>query len=138
MARMATQSTLDSLYRLTIKEYLAETDRLDSFKTVQTPCNFGGYRHWFICDCGKRAGVLYFRHKWACRHCIGLPYQSQLNQPFDRLNERLNRIRGRLGWVRGVANGKGEKPKGMHQRTFTRLSEQHEKITSQLLQTIRL
>lgn len=52
---------------------------------------------------------------------MGVNYQSQLQQPQDRLFERLNALRERLGWSGGLIHGYGEKPKGMHTATYKRL-----------------
>ena len=55
-------------------------------RLVSTPCNFGGYRWWFICPlvsngnvCGRRVGVLYLGGKeyFGCRHCYNLTYECQ-------------------------------------------------------------
>ena len=87
-----------------------------------TSCNYGGSRYWFICpDCHKRVGVLYRQGNFKCRHCLGVNYQSQLQQPQNRLFERLNALRERLGWQGGIIHGYGEKPKGMHEKTYKRL-----------------
>ena len=52
---------------------------------TSTPCNYGGYRHWFVCpcpkngnSCGRRVGVLYKNGDYfACRHCYSLTYASR-------------------------------------------------------------
>lgn len=52
---------------------------------VETPCYFGGNRHWFQCTlwksgtyCGRRVGVLYKDGNWfGCRHCYELTYSSR-------------------------------------------------------------
>jgi hypothetical protein len=51
-----------------------------------TPCNFGGFRYWFICPlerrgvpCGRRVGKLYLPPNgfyFGCRHCYNLTYRS--------------------------------------------------------------
>lgn len=133
MPRIPLQNSLEQHQRMTIKDYLFCHQYSPDIQTTTTACHYGGYRHWFVCGCGRRVGVLYYRHSWACRHCMGLPYQSQLSQPKDRINERINAIRERLGWVRGVANGHGNKPKGMHQRTYQRLISQHDRLTAKLV-----
>lgn len=54
-------------------------------RLTTTPCNFGGYRYWFICPlskngitCNKRVGVLYLGDKYfGCRHCYDLTYDSK-------------------------------------------------------------
>lgn len=53
---------------------------------VETPCHFGGTRHWFKCSlfrdnqyCGRRVGVLYkVGAYFGCRHCHELTYSSRL------------------------------------------------------------
>lgn len=131
MPKITTGYSLDHLPKLSIKQY--KLCGRDDLTTSKTACNYGGYREWFVCDCGRRVGVLYLVHEWRCRHCVGALYQSQLNQPIDRLNERINRIRERLGWVRGIAHGMGDKPKGMHQKTYQGLIAEYERLTSDLL-----
>jgi hypothetical protein len=52
----------------------------------RTPCNFGGWRHWFVCplsvsghSCGRRVTKLYLPPGgtyFGCRHCYNLTYES--------------------------------------------------------------
>ncbi len=93
-----------------------------------TPCTFGGRRAWFLCaarGCGRRVAVLYGGGIFACRHCYKLAYASQRETVDDRAARRADRIRDRLGWEAGILNGEGDKPKGMHWRTFNRLHAEH-------------
>ena len=100
-----------------------------SIQISKTPCNYGGYRYWFICpDCHKRVGVLYRQSNYKCRHCLGVNYQSQLQQPDTRLFARLNALRARLGWYGGIVHGHGPKPKGMHTATYNRLLGEYVKL----------
>lgn len=93
-----------------------------SIQISKTPCHYGGYRYWFICsNCKRRVGVLYRQGYFKCRHCLGVNYRTQLQQPQDRLFKRLNALRERLGWYGGIVHGYGEKPKGMHEKTYKRL-----------------
>ena len=93
-----------------------------SIQISKTPCHYGGYRYWFICsNCKRRVGVLYRQGYFKCRHCLGVNYRTQLQQPQDRLFKRLNALRERLGWYGGIVHGHGEKPKGMHTATYNRL-----------------
>lgn len=88
----------------------------------KTPCNYGGYRYWFICPkCQKRVGVLYENDSFVCRHCIKANYATQLMQPKDRAIKRMNDIRTKLGWQRGIVHGIEEKPKHMQMKTFNKL-----------------
>ena len=94
-----------------------------------TECNLGGRRVWFRCPasgCGRRAAILYGGAVFACRHCHQLAYQSQREVAHDRAARRADRIRDRLNWEPGILNGGGDKPKGMHWRTFERLKAQHD------------
>jgi hypothetical protein len=94
-----------------------------------TPCHLGGRRAWFRCPargCGRRVAVLYGGTIFACRHCHQLAYASQRERSDDRAMRRAGKIRQRLGWEPGIANPEGDKPKGMHWRTFDKLSAQHD------------
>ena len=95
-----------------------------------TDCTLGGRRAWVLCPargCGRRVALLYIGGSgiFACRHCYKLAYASQRETRDDRAARRADRIRGRLGWEAGILNGEGDKPKGMHWRTFSRLQAEH-------------
>ena len=97
-----------------------------------TACNLGGQRPWFLCPtrgCGRRVAILYGGGIFACRHCYQLAYPSQREKAMDRAARRADRIRERLGWEGGVLNGEGWKPKGMHWRTFEKLTAEHENFS---------
>jgi hypothetical protein len=90
---------------------------------VRTSCNYGGTRPWFLCRCGRRAGVIYLSGSpvFACRRCYRLCYGSQIEAQHYRLMSKAHRLRQKLT---GTADGWGEeptRPKGMHRRTFDRL-----------------
>ena len=93
-----------------------------------TPCTYGGTRRWWICpSCGRRVAVVYGPGRlFACRHCYRLVYASQREAEDDRARRQAEKIRRRLGWPAGIANPEGGKPKGMHWRTFERLSGAHD------------
>lgn len=94
-----------------------------------TACNLGGRRAWFLCPvqgCGRRVAILYGGSVFACRHCHKLAYECQRETDDDRAMRRADTIRRRLGWVAGIANAEGDKPKGMHWRTFERLKAEHD------------
>lgn len=94
----------------------------------RTHCHLGGGRCWWICpSCERRVAVLYSPKKhYACRHCLQLAYTSQRETASDRAARRANTIRRRLGWRVGILNPGGPKPKGMHWRTFARLTAEHD------------
>ena len=67
--------------------FTKEKTELDyKVRLVTTPCNFGGFRYWFICplvidgeSCRRRVGNLYLppgSKYFGCRHCYNLTYRS--------------------------------------------------------------
>ncbi|WP_423813359.1 hypothetical protein [Psychrobacter sp. 219-2-C] len=151
MPAIATTSSLNDYPRLSISSYLeqlriTQPDSLPvsykhkgkhhsyNIELAKTSCNYGNYRYWFLCpSCSKRTGVLYCAGTYVCRHCLSVPYGSQLQQPIDRLFSRADAIRQRLGWQSGVAHGIGERPKGMHQRTFNRILLEYQQLEQKLI-----
>ena len=80
MPKLALQSSLDDLPKLIFSDYQKQTGL--RLATTATACNYGGYRKWFVCKCGRRASVFYFSRYWQCRHCVGLQlsYWDWINQ----------------------------------------------------------
>lgn len=150
MPKLATTHSLSNYQKLKIAAFKdsllqSQSDHLNlsyNFKgkpysyrvnVSKTACNYGGYRYWFNCpNCNKRVGVLYLAGVFVCRHCIGANYASQLEQPYDMFH-KVEKIRHRLGWQAGIANGHGAKPKGMHYQTYFKLTWQHTKLVEQIL-----
>lgn len=95
-----------------------------------TSRNYGGSRAWFLCPaqgCGRRVAMLYLGGAiFACRHCYRLAYSSQRENLNDLATRRADKIRGRLAWEPGILSGHGIKPKGMHMRTYQRLTIEHD------------
>ncbi len=54
------------------------TEELDyEIGLTTTPCNYGGFRWWFLCPkCRKRVAKLYLWKYFYCRHCHNLTYRS--------------------------------------------------------------
>lgn len=101
-----------------------------------THCHLGGKRPWFLCPargCGRRAALLYSGGIFACRHCYQLAYDSQREAPHDRAARRADKIREKLDWEPGILNGNGWKPKGMHWKTYQRLTAKHDAFVSESL-----
>lgn len=99
-----------------------------------TDCNYGGRRPWFLCPaqgCGRRVAILFGGRYYACRHCHRLAYESQQEDFGDRAMRAADNIRIRLGWGAGIANPHGTKPKGMHWRTYYRLTMQYFRLANQ-------
>lgn len=94
-----------------------------------TACHMGGTRPWFLCpleSCDRRVAILYVRKgRFACRRCYRLAYPSQRESYDDLALRKANRIRDRLGWIPGIAFGTGQRPKGMHRKTYRRLRQEY-------------
>ncbi len=104
-----------------------------------TPCHLGGERPWFLCPavgCRRRVAILYGGGVFACRHCYDLAYPSQREAAGDRAGRRSDWIRKRLGWPLGILNGPGEKPPGMHWRTYYRLRAAHDAFADECIARI--
>ena len=60
---------------------------------IQTPCNYGGFRFWFVCPGGCRATKLYLPPKakqFGCRKCYDLSWLSmQENHKRDRIARHI-------------------------------------------------
>ncbi len=94
-----------------------------------TPCRYGGWRPWFECpvsvggrSCGRRVAILYGAGTYfACRQCYRLAYPSTRQDAGDRALAQARAIRMRLGGTANMLEPFPNKPKGMHDRTYTRL-----------------
>lgn len=83
-----------------------------------TQPTYGGLRPWFVCECGRRAAVLYVtRGTLGCRRCLGLAYPSQRERRVETLYRQMMAAWARLEAVGGTSG----RPKGMHRRTYVRL-----------------
>ncbi len=97
----------------------------------RTPCHYGGSRSWFICPakgCGRRTAYLYGGRIYACRQCYRLVYRSQRQTCCDRATDRAWNLLKKLNADSYMTIFEPEplRPKGMHQRTFLRLSREYE------------
>ena len=146
MGKLATTSSLSDYPKMTItsvKHKLgqhAKAIHLDySFRgkpygydvgITTSSCHYGNYRYWFICPkCGKRVSVLYCAGLYVCRHCIGANYQTQLEQPLERVRRKKYKVGKKLYWWSGeIGKSFPMKPKGMHQKTFDRLHGYYQEL----------
>lgn len=88
----------------------------------QTICNYGRHRHWFICPyCHERKAVLYFGGSGlACRKCYRLAYPVENMTKANRAIDGAVKVNDRLKFE-GDIDCLGDKPKGMHWKTFRKL-----------------
>ena len=54
-------------------------------------------------------------------------------QPLDKLFRKVEKIRHRLGWQAGIANKHGNRPKGMHRKTYDRLVWEHDNLAKKII-----
>ena len=90
---------------------------------------WGGNGPWFLCPargCGRRVAILYGGAIFACRRCHRLAYPSQRETEDDLTARRAERIRNKLESKPGILNSNGWKPKGMHWKTYSKLTAQHD------------
>jgi hypothetical protein len=64
------------------------------------------------------------------------PVTSQRETDDDRANHKADKIRDKLNWERGILNFPGDKPKGMHWKTYYRLRMKHDDSVDQALMGI--
>jgi hypothetical protein len=100
-----------------------EWEPVEAISFDRTPCNYGGFRTWFLCPhCRRRVALIYGAGKYfLCRHCYDLTYASQQENRADRLMRKARKIRRRLGMGDNLIEPILFKPKNMHQKTFDRL-----------------
>ena len=88
-----------------------------------------GRRRWFSCpDCRRACRIVYFfLGRLACRLCLGLRYESQLEQPQFRTLRRADRIYGRAGgrFPHELDPDFPPKPKWMRWEKYRDLEAQH-------------
>jgi len=70
---------------------------------------------------------------FACRHCCRLAYHSQRETKDDRATRSAEKIRAKLNWQPGIINYPGDKPKGMHWKTYLRLMAAYRDDANQAL-----
>ena len=144
MPKLATVKSLENYQKLPISSVSHQLSKAGAFivhgeqiTVTATSCNYGGSRYWWHCPkCGRRVAVLYFNQSYQCRHCIGANYSIQLKQPIDRLFKRVAVIRERLDWPQGIANGKGERPRYMHHKTYQKLIAEHDELSQQIIERL--
>ena len=88
-------------------------------------CHYGGRRAWLVCPreaCGRGVAILYGKENFLCRRCRGVTYPLQRVPARSRDLARAQMARLRLGGSGDMTTPFPERPKGMHEWTYTRLS----------------
>ena len=88
--------------------------------------HFGGYETYFVCPrCACTVKRLYGSGvRYLCRTCHNLVHASTQERPGNRATRKNQKLRRRIGAEIGLGDWIGPKPKGMHRKTFERISEQ--------------
>ncbi len=88
-------------------------------------CHYGGRRPWLVCPrgaCGRGVAILYGKEDFLCRRCRGVSYPLQRVPARSRDLARAQMCRIRLGGTGDMTERFPERPKGMHEWTYTRLA----------------
>ena len=88
-------------------------------------CHYGGRRAWLVCPrqaCGRAVAILYATEDFLCRRCRGVTYPLQRVPARSRDLVRAQMCRVRLGGTGDMTDPFPERPKGMHDWTYTRLA----------------
>lgn len=86
--------------------------------------NFGGCETYFLCPkCARTVKRLYSGGvRYLCRTCHCLVHASTQERPGNRATRKNQKLRRRLGAEIGLGDWIGPKPKGMHRKTFEKIS----------------
>lgn len=94
-----------------------------------TPLHYGGDKAWFLCECGKRVGVLFFTgRRFLCRHCGGVKYASQNEGELARTDAKMCHMVQKMRERDPEISFPDEKPKRMRWATFNRLTDAYEEL----------
>jgi hypothetical protein len=86
--------------------------------------HFGGRETYFLCPkCARTVKRLYPGGvRYLCRTCHGLVHASTQERTGNRATRKNQKLRRRIGAEIGLGDWIGPKPKGMHRKTFERIS----------------
>lgn len=86
--------------------------------------HMGGEEVYFLCPkCARAVKRLYGAGvRYLCRHCHNLVHGSTQERPGNRATRKNQKLRRKLGAEIGLGDWIGPKPKGMHWKTFEKIS----------------
>lgn len=98
----------------------------ETVRLTWTQPPFGGRRAWFNCPgCHRLCHVLFGGIRFRCRHCCRIRYRSQAETRTDRANRGMVKLVRRIDPTADL-NRLPPKPRGMHWRTYKRLTERYD------------
>lgn len=117
-ATRASISIAATPHRLTLTYTASGAFVSEPVDITRTPCHYGGQRPWFRCPCCRaRVAVLYLKAgRFRCRKCQRLRYVTQGMDTCARTWRKQSKLEAKL-------DTHGRKPKGMHWRTYERISQ---------------
>lgn len=92
-----------------------------------------GPRRWFRCPkCWRNCSALYGGSRFYCRRCWRLTYHSQYAEAWERLSDKAERLRNRLGGHGPISAGDPfiapPKPKWMRWKTYDAICDEGERL----------
>lgn len=102
------------------------------------PCNYGGFRSYFLCPlCKTRMRILYLAQNstFLCRKCLNLSYESQQMRPTRRYARTSDKV---TAIIKNKGGDLYKKPPRMHTDTFQKLRSKqlyYESKSNQALNT---
>ena len=77
--------------------YLLASGRVIQGELDKTVLSYG-WRYWFICPCcnQRRASLFFTSKSIACRKCFNLHYESQSEEPSERLRRKIRELRSKI------------------------------------------
>jgi hypothetical protein len=96
----------------------------DEIQLTRTGCHYGGERVWFVCPgcLARRAVLRMHRGRFRCTACHGLAYSSTRERGMLRAARRGQKLQQRLAGGSSLLEPMPSRPKGMHRRTYRRLT----------------
>lgn len=85
--------------------------------------HLGGEQPYFFCPrCSSRVKRLYGGTRYLCRSCHNLVHASTQERPGNRATRKNQKLRRKLGVSIALGDWIGPRPKGMHRKTFEKIS----------------
>ncbi len=120
-------------------DYMVHEEEVSqTIQVTYTPLHYGGSKAWFLCECGRRVGVLYFTgSRFLCRHCGEIRYASKYENELDRVSAKM------LKMVRKFREGDpdsrfpDDKPKRMRRKTYRRLMHSYCELDARWRELLR-
>lgn len=109
--------------------FVSLADYVGAVHFESTACHYGGLRYWLLCpSCGGKKAILRVYHEeLLCNDCINKPFASASKSKRCRGVIERGVILDRLGLMVSLYEPlfTAHKPKGMHQKTYSKLMHRY-------------